>query len=67
METEFYFTGPYYNLPCLLTQFVLFFRVSNSSFNFFIYYNMCTRYRETLRDIFRLCAEEEGDRRKGGH
>ena len=52
VETEFYFTGRYYNLAYLLTQLLLFFRVSNSSFNFFIYYNMSTRYRETLRDIF---------------
>ena len=61
VEPEFYFTGRYYNLAYLLTNAMLFFRVSNSSFNFFIYYNMSTRYRETLRDIFRLCPEEEGE------
>ena len=56
VEPEFYFTGRYYNLAYLLTNIMLFFRASNSSFNFFIYYNMSTRYRETLRDIFRLCV-----------
>ena len=58
VEPEFYFTGRYYNLVYLLTNVRLFFRVSNSSFNFFIYYNMSTRYRETLRDIFRLCVRK---------
>ena len=58
VEREFYFTGRYYNLAYLLTNVMLFFRVSNSSFNFFIYYNMSTRYRETLRDIFRLCVRK---------
>ena len=58
VEPEFYFTGSYYNLAYLLTNVMLFFRVSNSSFNFFIYYNMSTRYRETLRDIFRLCVRK---------
>ena len=58
VEPEFYFTGRYYNLASLLTNVMLFFRVSNSSFNFFIYYNMSTRYRETLRDIFRLCVRK---------
>ena len=58
VEPEFYFTGRYYNLVYLLTNVMLFFRVSNSSFNFFIYYNMSTRYRETLRDIFRLCVRK---------
>ena len=58
VEPEFYFTGRYYNLAYLLTNVMLFFRVSNSSFNFFIYYNMSTRYRETLRDIFRLCVRK---------
>ena len=47
VESEFFFTGRYYNLVYLLTNVMLFFRVSNSSFNFFIYYNMSTRYRET--------------------
>ena len=58
VEPEFYFTGRYYNLAYLLTNVMLFFRVSNSSFNFFIYYYMSTRYRETLRDIFRLCVRK---------
>ena len=58
VEPEFYFTGRFYNLVYLLTNVMLFFRVSNSSFNFFIYYNMSTRYRETLRDIFRLCVRK---------
>ena len=58
VEPEFYFTGRYYNLAYLLTNVMLFFRVSNSSFNFFVYYNMSTRYRETLRDIFRLCVRK---------
>ena len=58
VEPEFYFTGRYYNLAYLLTNVMLFFQVSNSSFNFFIYYNMSTRYRETLRDIFRLCVRK---------
>ena len=58
VEPEFYFIGRYYNLAYLLTNVMLFFRVSNSSFNFFIYYNMSTRYRETLRDIFRLCVRK---------
>ena len=64
VEAEFYFTGRYYNLAYLLSNVMVFFRASNSSFNFFIYYNMSTRYRETLRDIFRLCVlkrkESEG-------
>ena len=58
VEPEFYFTGRCYSLAYLLTNVMLFFRVSNSSFNFFIYYNMSTRYRETLRDIFRLCVRK---------
>ena len=58
VEPEFYFTGRFYNLVYLLTNVMLFFRVSNSSFNFFIYYNMSTRYRETLRDICRLCVRK---------
>ncbi len=58
VEPEFYFTGRYYNLAYLLTNVMLFFRALNSSFNFFIYYNMSTRYRETLRDIFRLCVRK---------
>ena len=58
VEPEFYFTGRYYNLAYLLTNVMLFFRVSNSSFNFFIYYNMSTRYRETLHDICRLCVRK---------
>ena len=57
-EPEFYFTGRYYNLAYLLSNVMVFFRASNSSFNFFIYYNMSTRYRETLRDIFRLCVRK---------
>ena len=56
VEPEFYFTGRYYNLAYLLSNVMVFFRASNSSFNFFIYCNMSTRYRETLRDIFRLCV-----------
>ena len=58
VEPEFNLTGRCYNLVYLLTNVMLFFRVSNSSFNFFIYYNMSTRYRETLRDIFRLCVRK---------
>ena len=58
VEPEFNLTGRYNNLVYLLTNVMLFFRVSNSSFNFFIYYNMSTRYRETLRDIFRLCVRK---------
>ena len=58
VEPEFYFTGRYYNLAYLLSNVMVFFRASNSSFNFFIYYNMSTRYRETLRDIFRLCVRK---------
>ena len=58
VEPEFYFTGRYYNLTHALQHVMLFFKASNSSFNFFIYYNMSTRYRETLRDIFRLCLRK---------
>ena len=58
VEPEFYFTGRYYNLAYLLTNVMVFFLASNSSFNFFIYCNMSTRYRETLRDIFRLCVRK---------
>ena len=58
VEPEFYFTGRYYNLAHALQHVMLFFRASNSSFNFFIYYNMSTRYRETLRDIIRLCLRK---------
>ena len=58
VEPKFNFTGRYYNLAHLLSNAMLFFRASNSSFNFFIYYNMSTRYRETLRDIFRLCVRK---------
>ena len=58
VEPEFYFTGRYYNLAYVTQNFMVFFRASNSSFNFFIYYNMSTRYRETLRDIFRLCVRK---------
>ena len=55
VEPEFYFTGRYYNLVYVTYAAVLLFRVSSSSFNFFIYYDMSTRYRQTLRDLFRLC------------
>ena len=48
----------YYNLAYVTQNFMLFFPASNSSFNFFINYNMSTRYRETLRDIFRLCVRK---------
>ena len=58
VEPEFYFTGHYYNLAYALQIVREFFKVSNSSFNYFIYYNMSTRYRETLRDIFRLCVRK---------
>ena len=58
VEPEFYFTGRYYNLAYLLSNVMLFFRVSNSSFNFIIYYNMSTRYRQTFRDICRLCVRK---------
>ena len=62
VEPELYFTGRYYNLIYLLSIVMLFFQACNSSFNFFIYYNMSTRYRETLRDIFRLCVrKKEGE------
>ena len=58
VEPEFYFTGRYYNLAYVLQNVMVFFRASNSSFNFFIYYDMSTRYRQTLRDIFRLCVRK---------
>ena len=58
VEPEFYFTGRYYNLAYALQHVMIFFQASNSSFNFFIYYNMSTRYRETSRDIFRLCLRK---------
>ena len=62
VEPELHFTGRYYNLIYLLSIVMLFFQASNSSFNFFIYYKMSTRYRETLRDIFRLCVrKKEGE------
>ena len=53
-EPEFYYTGRYYNLVYVAHTVMLLFLVSNSSFNFFIYYGMSTRYRQTLRDLFRL-------------
>ena len=58
VEPEFYFTGRFYNLAYALQNVMIFYKASNSSFNFFIYYNMSTRYRETLRDIFRLCVRK---------
>ena len=58
VEPEFYFTGRYYNLAYVLQNVMVFFRASNSSFNFFIYYDMSTRYRQTLRDIFILCVRK---------
>ena len=54
VEPEFYFTGRYYNLAYVTHTLMVFSRASNSSFSFFICYNMSTRYRQTLRDIFRL-------------
>ena len=57
-EPEFYFTGRYYNLVYVTHTVMVLFLVSNSSFNFFIYHNMSTRYRQTLRDIFRLCLRK---------
>ena len=65
VEPEFYFTGRYYNLAYLLTNVMVFFQAYNSSFNFFIYYNMSTRYRETLRDIFRLCVRKRKESEGG--
>ena len=58
VEPEFYFTGRYYNLAYALRNVVVFFKASNVSCNFFIYYNMSTRYRETLSDIFRQCVRK---------
>ena len=58
VDPEFYFTGRYYNLAYVTQIVMMFFRVCNSSFNFFIYYDMSTRYRQTLRDIFRLCLRK---------
>ena len=58
VEPDFYFTGRYYNLAYITQNFMVFFRASNSSFNFFIYYKMSTRYRESLRDICRLCVRK---------
>ena len=65
VEPEFYFTGRYYNLAFAVMNVMLFFRVSNSSFNFFIYYNMSTRYRETLRDFCRLCVRKRSESEEG--
>ena len=65
VEPEFYFTGRYYNLAFAVMNVMLFFRGSNSSFNFFIYYNISTRYRQTLRDIFRLCIRKRTDSEEG--
>ena len=58
VEPEFYFTGRYYNLAYALRYVMVFFKASNFSFNFFIYCNMSTRYRETLSDIFRQCVRK---------
>ena len=38
VEPEFYFTGRYYNLAFVMTNVMVFFRGSNSSFNFYINY-----------------------------
>ena len=65
VEPEFYFTGRYYNLAFAVLNVMLFFRGSNSSFNFFIYYSISTRYRQTLRDIFRLCVRKRTEREEG--
>ena len=65
VEPEFYFTGRYYNLAFAVMNVMLFFRGSNSSFNFFIYYNISTRYRQTLRDIFKLCMRKRTDSEEG--
>ena len=62
VEPEFYFIGHYYNLAYALQHVMLFLKASNSSFNFLIYYNMSTRYRETLRDIFRLCVRKRKEK-----
>ena len=64
VEPEFYFTGRYYNLAFAVMNVMLFFRGSNSSFNFFIY-NISTRYRQTLRDIFKLCMRKRTDSEEG--
>ena len=58
VEPEFYFTGRYYNLAFVMQTVMIFSGVSNSSFNFFIYYDMSTQYRQPLRDIFRLCLRK---------
>ena len=65
VEPEFNFTGRYLNLAHTLQHVMLFFRASNSSFNFFIYYNMSTRYRQTLRNIFRLCMRKRTESEEG--
>ena len=59
VEPEFYFTGRHYNLAYLLTNVMLFLRVSNSSFNFFIYCNPVPR--DVTRLFQTVCAEEEGE------
>ncbi|XP_025077857.1 putative G-protein coupled receptor F59B2.13 [Pomacea canaliculata] len=47
------YSGRYYNLTSALWNLVSFFRVVNSSVNFFVYFKMGSKFRETVRLILK--------------
>ena len=48
------YDGRYHNLTSVLWQSINAFRCLNSSLNFFIYFHMGSKFRETLRELLRL-------------
>ena len=52
--------GRYYNAFNLLVSFFELFTYINASFNFFVYYFLGSKYKETLREIFICCGGKSG-------
>ena len=51
------YDGSYHNLTSVLWQCINAFRCLNSAFNFFIYFHMGSKFRETLRELLHpLCC-----------
>jgi hypothetical protein len=52
MFQDLNYNGRYANLTSVLWQCINTFRCLNSSMNFFIYFKMGSRFRQTLREMF---------------
>ncbi|KAK7505614.1 hypothetical protein BaRGS_00002885 [Batillaria attramentaria] len=57
--------GRYHNLMIILWAGVTFFRVLNSSLNFFVYYYMGSKFRETLKQVV-TCRGRDANTSKEG-